>query len=201
MAPACVGPGPPVVVVVVHHVQHIHDPGPVVDPADQSVAVIAHVEDDAVANDVGRPEGLLHRAEVVPEGPSSDLIPGREKLLGVAGVGLPRLPEFNQLGPLDDPQARPPAFCSHDNTRASIAFCDRLVKSSSWRGVIVEDDDFHRPTGLGSPRVSRASSPFFPLGDLGVLAVPFFEPTAGFEPPPWNSSRSERKTRLADPIG
>ena len=87
---------------VVFHVvprrQDINDARGVVHTSDQPEPVVAHIEDDAVADLVGRSECLPERSPVGPVGVLREPQPGREVPPGNRRVGLAGFPE--QLQPL-----------------------------------------------------------------------------------------------------
>jgi hypothetical protein len=64
VAPTVLDPAAFVVLRVIHHLQDVDDALGVVHAADQPKAIVAHVEDDAVADLIGCPECLLERPEV-----------------------------------------------------------------------------------------------------------------------------------------
>jgi hypothetical protein len=57
-----------VVLSMVHHPQEVNYARLVVHATYKPEAVVAHVKDDAIPNLIGRPERLLDRAEVRPDG-------------------------------------------------------------------------------------------------------------------------------------
>ena len=79
--------------MVIHHFEDVKFASGVENAPDQSQAVVAHVEDDAVADLIGRSEGLLERPEVGPFGAFSHLEPGQQISLRSLGIVLPGLPE------------------------------------------------------------------------------------------------------------
>lgn len=75
MAPAFIGPGPLVVLGVIHHAKDVHDAPGVIDPTDDTEAVVPHVEDDAVANLIGRVKRPPDTPEIGPIGSAGDRVP------------------------------------------------------------------------------------------------------------------------------
>jgi hypothetical protein len=53
VTPAVFDPAPPIVLRVIHHGEDIQFAGGIEHPPDESEAVVAHVEDDAVSNLIG----------------------------------------------------------------------------------------------------------------------------------------------------
>lgn len=94
MTPAIIDPATLIVLGVVHDLEHVQDAPGVVHTADQTVAIVAHIEDHAVAYQVSRLERLPERPEVRPIRVLGQLAPGRKVSLRDPGVGASRLPVF-----------------------------------------------------------------------------------------------------------
>ena len=104
VTPTSVDPARFVVLGVVHDLEHIHDALGIADAADHSMPVVAGIEDHAVANLVGRREGLPQRAEVGPLRLFGQLAPDGQVSFRNRSSSLLRLPELAQSAIRDDPQ-------------------------------------------------------------------------------------------------
>jgi hypothetical protein len=95
VAPKVIDPPLLVILDVVHHLQDVNDAPGVMDPADQPEAMVAHVEDHAVPDLIGRSEGLLERGEMAPVGVLGDLSPGGQVAFSNLGIALSALPKLS----------------------------------------------------------------------------------------------------------
>ena len=67
---------------MIHHAEDVKFASRIEYAPDQSETVIAHVKHDAVADLVGRPEGLFEGPEVGPLGAFGELEPSEQISLG-----------------------------------------------------------------------------------------------------------------------
>ena len=84
---------PLIVLCVIHHPEHVKFASRIEYAPDQSKAAVADVEDDAVADLVGRSEGLLECPEVGPLGGFGQLEPSEQIFLGEFGIVFPGFSE------------------------------------------------------------------------------------------------------------
>jgi hypothetical protein len=84
-----------IIVRVVHHPQDVENAFGIVHPADQSKSVIPDIENYAVANLIGRTEGLLECSKVGPAGTICQLMPDDQIPFGNSAILLPGLPELS----------------------------------------------------------------------------------------------------------
>lgn len=108
MTPALTNPKLSIVLLVIHDLEDI-DLGPssgISDAANEAKTIVPHVEDNAVANLIGRSECLLELSPVGPPSLYGHFIPANEISLSDPGIGLPAPPEITQCSLLDNAHAK-----------------------------------------------------------------------------------------------
>src|SRR5262249_8947678 len=123
-----------VVLPVVHHSKNKNDARVVVHPADESEAVVAHVENNAIAYLVSRSKRLLESPEIGPVGILRYLVPDGQILFRVGTVMRPRLPKLPKPLLGNNAHVTPIGQANHSTT-IIIAKCD---KSSSVIAICKE---------------------------------------------------------------
>src|SRR5262245_975285 len=152
MAPAVIDPALLIVFRVVQHPQDVNDAPGVVHPADEPEAVVAHVEHDAVADLIGRPERLPERPEIGPLGVLGDLVPGGQVPFGGRGITFPGSPELPEPSPGDDAHATPDQFAGPP-AGMIIAICDKSREIIARRDSICSDGSGAPRTGAILPKI------------------------------------------------